>query len=382
MRVLHLINDTLYGSSAMVRQLAVALARLGVDVTLSSFRQVAVAPLEGVSVYPVRLPPSSLPGPLKLWERVRRVPDVAKQLQAHRYDLLHCHDLFSGFYGWRAARQAGVPVVATLHGEVGYPWSIRTYEALYRRLCARFDGLITPSRDEAARLRRWIDSRKLHWIVNGIDVARWREEVSVASGLRAELGIADDAFVVGMIGRLSPEKGQILALQALADPRLARERSLQLLIAGEGPMEKRLRLQATRFGLEGRVRFLGYVHEMARLYRTLDLLLHPSSREASPMVILEALAAGVPVIGTPVGEVVYMLEGGAGHLVPCGRADSLAQAVSELMWQPDRRRAMSQQGLERVCGYDHAHIAQRYLEEVYRPVLERTAGKLRASTNP
>src|SRR3972149_10705476 len=156
MRVLQLINEARYGSSAMARQLSVALARLGVEVTLRCFQGADVMPLPGVKVRPVHLPPSPLAGPLKPLGRLLQVSEVARQLQAHRYDLLHCHDLFSGFYGWNAARRAGVPLVATLHGEIGYPWSIRVYEALYRQLCARFDGVVTPSRDQAARLRRWI----------------------------------------------------------------------------------------------------------------------------------------------------------------------------------------------------------------------------------
>ena len=112
---------------------------------------------------------------------------------------------------------------------------------------------------------------------------------------------------------------------------------------------------------------------MARVYRTLDALLLPSNQECAPMVVLEALAAGVPVIATGVGDTPVMLADGAGVVVPSGEPDAIIEAVHHLESHPEQRHALIERGLVRVQEYDSDLAARRYMDELYVPAIERSA---------
>jgi glycosyltransferase involved in cell wall biosynthesis len=384
MRILHLVNDQRYGSAASVAQLVRALVRQGVEAAVGIFQRVDQDSdswlmkglcREGIPVQAISLPSHSPWLRPKLLARMIHIPQVVRQMEAHSFDLVHCHDLFSAFYGWCAARRAGVPLVATHHGEVGSPASIRFYEALYRRWCQRFDGLAVPSQAMTYRLHRAAAQGRLCCIPNGIDIERWRQAVESAQDLRSELNISSEVFVIGLVGRLSPEKGHHLVLQALAEGPGSDLGEIQLLIAGDGPLEADLKAEVQRLGLRAMVRFLGYWQEMPRLYKTLDLLVLPSYRDTAPLVILEAMAAGVPVISTSVGEAAARLQRGAGMIIAPGQPTAIREAILQLREHPEQRTSMIEQGVRRVREhYDSAKIARRYLEELYRPVLRRKRG--------
>ena len=147
--------------------------------------------------------------------------------------------------------------------------------------------------------------------------------------------------LIGVIGRLSPEKGVDVFLEALA--RAARDGAPHgAALAGGGPEREALTARAARLGVEDRVRFLGPVRSMRALYGALDLVVIPSRSEGLPNVLLEAIDAGLPVISTRVGSVPEVLEGSrAGTLVDVKDPDALAEAIRTLDLTEDRSAARS-----------------------------------------
>ena len=374
MRVLHLINQGRYGSAASIAQVCKGLAELDVEVSVASFVR---GPEEGLRLE-AELARAAIPWvPIRLADRPRwmkprllfrtlELRTVHRSVGNQRYDLVHSHDLFSGYFAAWLARSTGAALVATHHGESGYPLYIRLYELLYRLWSRRFERISTPSRALLGTLAPFVGRDRLCFIPNSLDLEAWQARLARARSLRPELGLRPDALVVGMVGRLSAEKGHSTALRALAA--LMRDPSVPdaaILLAGDGPLRSRLEAEATSLGLRNRVRFLGYLDDTAEVFRTIDLLIHPSYSETTPMVILEAMASSVPVAATAVGEVPWMLGEDAGIVVAPGAPDALAEALKAICERPELRRGIAERALARVRErFDHHRAARRYVEEL------------------
>jgi glycosyltransferase involved in cell wall biosynthesis len=167
--------------------------------------------------------------------------------------------------------------------------------------------------------------------------------------------------VVGVVGRLSPEKGVDLFLDACAQ--LVREGlNFTALVAGDGPEERALKERCAALDLDAHVRFLGHLHAIHRLYPKLDVLVIPSRSEGLPNVLLEALAAGVRVVSTRVGAVPEVLvDPAAGTMVPAGDTPALADAMREAIVSPpsDRETAARSETVDRfsIARRADAHLA-------------------------
>ena len=154
-------------------------------------------------------------------------------------------------------------------------------------------------------------------------------------------GIPRERPRIGIIGRLAPQKGHTFLLPAMAQ--LSKERSVSLLVIGAGDLDSDLKAQAATLGIADRVHFLGSRRDVAEILPHLDLLVSASLWEGLPGVILEAMAAGVPIIATDVsGSREVVIQGQTGILAPPGRADALAAAIAQALDQPAMMRAMAQ----------------------------------------
>jgi len=300
----------------------------------------------------------------KLLARLLEIPGVIRDLKAQEFDVLHCHSPATCGFSWAVARCAKIPVVATWHGSA----TTRTSRKLFTYL----DGLAVLSKSEEEQFRQRTPPGYVRFLRNGIDVRKWRDHLAEAQDLRSTLEIPKSAFVVGFAGRHSPEKGLSFLLQALANGGLRDCGAVCLLIAGDGPLEAQLRLEAHTLGLEAATRFLGRIDYMPSFYRTIDLLVVPSSRETQPMVILEAMASEVPVVGSAVGDIPTMLRGDAGIVVPPQQTEAILGAIQSLNANPQRKARIIRNGLLRVRQrYDSTVVANLYLEKLYQPVLAK-----------
>lgn len=273
--------------------------------------------------------------------------------------VLHAHDFKALFLAVVAGLLARVPVVVTFHGDTGSTFLVRLYETVARVLGNFTNGVAAVSRALERQLRRWVRTAPVAFVPNGLPaVAPIGEEERLAA--RRRHGIAADAYCVAVIGRLAPEKGHRLLLEAARGMRVA------LLIAGDGPLREELG-QAAR-GLDAR--FVGYLDDPRSVFAAADVIALPSLTEGLPMVALEALAMGRCVVASAVGELPELLRGGAGVLVAPGDAAALGQALRALEG-PEARSAIRRQALERARAYEVAAMAGAYAS-LYGRALSRS----------
>lgn len=247
---------------------------------------------------------------------------LALACRRHGATVVHAHNAQPLVYAAPAGRLAGAIVVATRHG--GTRGSARQ-RWLWRAAAALTDAYVavSPEVAEVTRALRLVPERKLSVIENGIDLQRFTPDATVRAAVRRELGLPDSAFVVGMVGRMVDYKDPETLVRA-ARP-LAR-RGLHVVLVGDGPERERLQSAAADWPADeaAAVHWVGLRSDVPRLLQGFDLFALTSRMEGHPLVLLEAMAAGLPVAATAVGGVPSIVrEGVTGWLVPAGDAAGL-----------------------------------------------------------
>jgi glycosyltransferase involved in cell wall biosynthesis len=294
-------------------------------------------------------------------------------LRGRRVDVVHSHMFGSNM--WSALFTALTPVPVFVAHVHSWAFENQPHRVLLERevLARAADVVLTVSQADRRRMLEVgrFPPEKVRVVMNGIaPLAASRTDV------RAELGIPADAEVVGTLAVLRREKAHevlVDAAELLADefPRL------RLLIAGTGPEEERLRALVRARGLQNRVLLLGYRRDVADVLAALDVAVLSSDREGSPLAVMEAMAAGKPVVATRVGGVPDLIEDGThGLLVPPRDPRALAAALGKLLREPGLGAALGRRGRERQRReFDVATTVER-IEVVYESLF-RAAGSAR-----
>lgn len=229
------------------------------------------------------------------------LPKLRNLIRRGGYDVVHTHLYRACVYGRVAARMAGTPVVVATEHSIGETHLERRrmtsgVRALYLGTDRCSDATIAVSDTVAGRLRGWgVPDRKITVIPNGVDFDRVAFDERARAGVRAEFGIREDAFVVGVLGRLDPNKRFGLVIDAVA-PLLGS--GVKLLVAGDGPERAELRELARWHGVQEHVVFAGSRNDVAGVLSALDLFVAPSAQETFGLSVLEALASGLPALYT------------------------------------------------------------------------------------
>lgn len=318
----------------MILQLAEMSRRMGWDVDVLTTDPAFQAALRERSVDVVDLD--------VIWREIRPLRDLVglyhlwRFLRASSYDLVHTHTSKGGFVGRVAAKLASVPaIVHTAHGfafhEESDPIILRTCSLLERMAAHCCHRIITVSEFH----RRWAiqlgigDEAKTTAIPNGIP----EESVELsADALRMGLGIKPGELAILTIGRLAPQKGLEYLIAAL--PRLADQfaRPFKVFLAGEGPLKAELHRMVADRGLEDRVVFLGFRKDARQLLGACDLVILPTLREGLSIALLEAMAAGKPIITTTIGSnKEATLNGEAALLIPPNSPLAIADAITKIV---------------------------------------------------
>jgi glycosyltransferase involved in cell wall biosynthesis len=287
---------------------------------------------------------------------------LARLFRQHRFDIVHTHLDRPHIYGTVAARLAGIPcVVHTRHGQSD---DLTARQRRLVELLARMtDRFVCVSRD-AARLTarsRGIPAARVCTIWNGIDLTQFSTTAAPANG------------PVVTVARLIPTKGLDVLLRAVALA-AAQDRTLQLEIAGDGPLGDSLRSLTTELGISERVRFLGAVGSTAQLLGRAGMFVLASRGEGISLALLEAQARGVPVVATHVGgnpEVIA--HGETGLLVPPDDPPALARAILRLRADAVLAARLGAAGRRRVeTDFDVRAMVGRY-QDLYDALLRRKA---------
>ena len=294
---------------------------------------------------------------------------LARVLLAHRVDVVHTHNPQALVYGAPAGRLVRAAVVHTKHG--ANPAS-RRRKALVRAAASLVDAFVAVSETtaEVARSGKEVALDRLSVIANGIDTTRYGRDERARAEVRVELGIDASARVVGTVGRVAPEKDHALLVRALA-PHLAPH--TRLVVAGDGPLFAALRADVDALGERARwVHLVGVRSDVPRLLAALDVFALSSTTEGLPVVLLEAMASGLPVVATAVGGIpTVVTEGETGFLTGPGDAGALGSAIAGLLSDAEKAAAIGARGLA-VCGarFGMAPMVDGYLA-AYRAALAR-----------
>jgi glycosyltransferase involved in cell wall biosynthesis len=297
---------------------------------------------------------------------------LARLMAREGVRVTHSNFLRENFLGALASRLAGVPVVVnTVHMLEPPPPPV----ALANRVMSRlWDGVIAVSEAVARQvLAQGLPAEKVRVILNGVRLERF-EVGGSRQQAREGFGFGGNELVIGSVGRLAPEKGFDVLLEAAAVAASRLHRPLRVLIAGDGPCRAQLEEQARRLRLGPKVLFVGHYQDIPRALAALDLFVLPSRHEACSLALLEALAAGVPVIASRTGGNVEVIgDSGAALLVAPGQADELADAICLLAADPELRQRLGRLGRERALNFSLERMV-RETAQLYLELLERKGG--------
>src|SRR5215207_5011088 len=354
------------GAERHVVDLASALHRKGYEVEVAcSITDGLSKPLEEAGV-PVR--------PLTRRLVKRRVSlaytrGIRKLLREGRFDLVHAHIYASAVAAAIATRGTGLPLVVTEHTEASWQnrWARLCSRWTYRR-ARRIIAVSTPIERRMSE-RDGVPPELVTLIPNA---------VISASGNPPDLAEAlpdgwSERPLVGVVARLQPEKGVAIFLKAAAHvSKISPE--ARFLVVGDGPLREELLDLVGRLGLRERVRFLGYRADARALTGLFVVLNDTAITEGSPLIVLEAMAAGVPVVASAVGGIPDQVRHGEeGLLVPPDDPDALAETLGTLLRNPTRARRLGEAGRRRA-GNEFCHdTLVRRIEAIYCAALDGAA---------
>ncbi|MGI8992324.1 MAG: glycosyltransferase [Bryobacteraceae bacterium] len=311
------------------------------------------------------------------WRMFPRFARVSREFRPH---VLHTHNYVLR-YTYPAALWQRVPVqVHTVHN-VAHMEVDRAGRALQRIAFRRGVVPVAIAREVAATIRQVYGIDEGALIPYGIPVRDYRRGPASGGEWRKREGFGEDELLCLCVGRLAPQKDHANLLNAFAAGPASHPRA-RLLLAGDGPLRAAIEEQAAALGLGGRVRFLGRRTDMPDVLSAVDLFVMASRWEGSPLSVMEAMAAGVPVIATSVGGLPELVEDGvSGLLVPPGDSATLASAIRRLLDNAGERASMGRFAATRAQERFDCPVMVRAYERLYEKLLRTASSRLRLGKN-
>ena len=327
----------------------------------------------------------------ELGRSINPLSDVAasyklyRLIRTGRYHIVHTHSSKAGVLGRLAAKLAGTPIVVhTLHSLVFHdyqPWLVNRLWWAVKMLCAPLtDHFISVSsvisqKAIAAGIGR---PEKFTTIYSGMELDWFLDSKVDPAAVRREFGIPEDAPVVGKIARLFSLKGHDQLLDA-APEIVRRHPNVRFLLIGDGLLYEHLRSRAREAGILDNFVFAGLIprERIPEMIAGMDVVVHTSLREGLARVLPQALAMGKPCVSFDLdGAPEVVIPGETGFLVKPGDVRELADAISELLANPQLRARMGEAGRHRVDPAFRAETMVEQIASVYQSLLSRYAGRL------
>ena len=370
MRVLHLLSSSgVYGAEKMVVSLAKGLRQLGCESILGIFDNLHVGS-SGVATYMREQGLNTVVIPCNGKIDMTAAEEIRRCINVYEISLLHSHGYKADLYGYVAARNTRLPVVATSHFWTRRTMALRIYARLDQFVLRQFDHVVAVSDKIAAEiLAGGVSSKLVSVIDNGIDLAALqRPSQSFDVELRAR-----GKRIVGAVGRLVDQKGFDYLLHAIPSV-LKQFPETVLLIVGEGPKRAKLEALASELKITDSVRFTGACDDMPSVYSSFDLFVLSSVDEGMPLALIEAMAIGKPVVATRVAAVPRLvLEGVTGRLIEPRDPAAISATICELLGDPATCERLGEAARARMeARFSSELMAERY-HRLYRNVLKRRA---------
>ena len=332
---------------------------------------IETAKMGGVEVLP--LPP--------MVRRINPVKDIAalisliRLIVRERPDIVHTHSSKAGLLGRMAAKLAKVPhIVHTPHGHVFYGHFGRLasriflwIEKFFSRFTDRIVALTDGEKNDYEKLSV-CPSEKLLKIHSGVDVAHYMKPNGNMVEKRRSLGLDQNGKVIGFVGWLLPIKGPEYLVKAMEFV-WPEHPEASLVFAGKGDLDVDLRAQALRMNANGRIKFLGWREDINEIMPIFDMLVLPSLNEGMGRVLVEAMAAGKPVVASRVGGIPdLVIHGKTGFLVPPADEKALAAWIKKILDDPEKAWEMGQQG-RKLCQQFSLEAMIEKLDDFYSDLI-------------
>jgi glycosyltransferase involved in cell wall biosynthesis len=288
------------------------------------------------------------------WLAFREVVKLARFVRRLRPDVVNPHLFRSTLVAAPLARALGVGrVVETYHGREAWRRGplkgTFVVDRLVTRCVDRVIAVSAAARDFLVQTKR-IPREKVVVVPNGRDLSRFQPGLE-GSSIRSDFGLRPDQPVLGIVGRLEPQKGHALALRALRRVVDVRP-DVTLLIVGDGSLRDSLHGLTEELGLGSHVRFVGYRSDVPSVLNSVDMLVLPSLYEGMPLTAIEAMAMARPVVATRVDGTAEVVDDGVtGRLVPVGDTEALADAILSLLMQPELAASYGSAGRQRALAH-------------------------------
>ena len=369
-KVMHLIDSGgLYGAENVVLNLSVGLRKLGTNSVVGCFRyRNRALPEVGVEAQSMGLDCAYFTLRNKI--DVTCVRSIASYCRTNKINFLHSHGYKASLVCLILKQVYRIPYIITCHLWYLDTVRMRLYtalESISMRLAGRVVGV---SREIASELERaGIPKRKLEVIENGIDVDRYSDFELLpkdAEELREELGLDRDSLIIGSLGRLTEQKDYRTLIKAAAEA-LKENVAMEFIVAGEGELKSALISECRVLGIENRFHFLGFRKDKEKLLKLMSVFVLSSLDEGLPMAMLEAMAARLPVVITPVGGIPKVIRPGEnGLFAEPGNVEALKRNLLVLAGNSAVREKLGSKGFETVKEeYSREEMARKYLS-IYR----------------
>jgi glycosyltransferase involved in cell wall biosynthesis len=309
-------------------------------------------------------------------------PALRQLVRSRRIDIVHAHDYKTDLLALLLARAEGVTALATAHGWTGHaPRERRLYYPADRWLLRRFPRVIAVSEEiRATLIAAGSRPERVVTVLNGIDPARFTRTPGLGGGVRAELGLAPDAIVIGSVGRLEPQKRYDVLLRAFVrvHERLPMAR---LIIVGDGSQRAALDSLVHSLGLEASCILTGHRNDIVESLHALDLFVQSSDYEGTPNAVLEAMAVETPVVATTAGGTAQLIDDGVhGRLVVPGDPERLASAIVAALADPEALADWARAARRRIETELSFEMRMRRVETICEELLTALAGADRSAT--
>jgi glycosyltransferase involved in cell wall biosynthesis len=291
---------------------------------------------------------------------IHRLGGLAMLLKLGRFDVIHAHMFGSNVWGTVMGKLCSVPVIIAHEHNWSYSGELmrRTIDRhVIARYATRFVAVSESNRTRMIELEGIPPEKVLV-----LPTAYIPHRVTEPTDIRAELGLAPDARIIGVVATLRVEKALEVMITAVAQV-IQRFPDAHLVIAGDGPQRESLEAQVASMGLTGHVHFLGERRDVTPLLQTVDVGALSSDWEGMPLFVLECMATGTPVVATNVGGLPEIVEHDrTGLLVPPRDPAALAAAISALLADPERGRLLAATAAERLHDFTIDTVALRFAD--------------------
>ncbi len=372
MKILHFISSSgFFGAENVVITLAKEQRRQGVEVVIGVFMEKS----HSASDIAFRAKKEGIPLKEFVCEGkfdFKTILAIRRVVTQYKIDVIHSHNYKSNFYVLLASFGLKINKVTTCHNWRSYGIKMKAYELLDKVLLNRFDAIVCVSKDllkEVKAIIRMPD--KVCFIGNGVDTSNFQVEKTVKCKalLRHYFNINENDKLVGIIGRLTEEKGHIYLLKAFA--KVSHKFSkVKLMIVGDGPLKNSLQSTVDSLQIESKVIFTGIRDDIPELLDLMDIFVLPSLDEGMPMAVLEAMAARKPIITSGVGAIANLIENEKeGLIISPGNTEEIADMLIELFNDEKKAKELADNACKKVFSKFSAENMAKQYSRIYEKLL-------------